>query len=543
MSTAPSPGIASPGMPLETPSTLRVAGVSKAFHAIHALTDVTLEFPAGQITALLGENGAGKTTLVSIIAGGLRPDSGALSVGGKPLTFSSPLDAMQHGVFVVLQEPQLVNEMTVAQNLFLYELGEQPPWRGYNPGRAVKQAIIELERLGLIELLDPALRVSQLSAAGRQLVGIARALIRKAQVLLLDEPNSSLTPKETERLLGLLRHLRRQGVAIGFVSHRLREVYELADRVVVLRDGKKVLEGSCSEVPVERAIDAMAGDHTRTPAAATPSSGAIAPYREEGAAAQPGREVLRLDGCSGQRFTDVSFAIRSGEIVGFAGLVGSGRTEIAKAVIGIDPLLAGQVWLAGKPVRIKNPRRAIASGVVYLGEERRTQVFYGQSIRFNMTVSALDGLTRWGMVSRRKQAAVAAEYFSALAVKAPTANAAVTSLSGGNQQKLLFARLLATGPDVLILDEPTRGVDVNTRREIHEILRRLAAEGKAIWLISSDLDDIIQVADRVLIVRQGRIVDSLEGGATARALVAAAIGEEVTSMRALSDTRDPGGSA
>ena len=435
------------------------------------------------------------------------------------------------GVFVVHQEPQLFNQMTIAQNLFSYELGERPLTHPYSPVRSVERAIEALDRLGLSrDLPDPRQQVRGLSAAGRQLVALARALIRQPRVLLLDEPNSSLTRNETDRLFTIIRRLRDQGVAVALVSHRLSEVYEIADRVGILRDGQKVAEDTPSRLPVSLAIQAMAGRrlsevrgvrvHAATKGVATQSAPNPKPKTE-------GREVLRLEHCTGQRFRDVSFSIHAGEIVGLAGLVGSGRTEIARAVVGADPMLGGTVWFQGRRVRFRNTRQALQAGVAFVAEERRTQIFYGQTVRFNITSSVLDKLERLGFIRQRAQDRLATRLASQLSVRTPSLASPVTSLSGGNQQKLLMARLLSVKPTAVILDEPTRGVDVATKAEIYDMLRGLARDGLAIWFISSELDEIIELADRVLVVRGGRVVESLPGGPSAAVVVASVLGERL----------------
>ncbi len=510
---------------------LHIGNVSKSFGAIHALRDVTLDLFAGQVTAILGENGAGKTTLVSVVSGAVQPDSGELAIDGRPVSFGSPMDAMRRGVFVVHQEPQLVSQMTIAQNLFIYELGEQTLTHPYSSARSVERAIVVLDRLGLAgEVPDPRQQVRDLSAAGRQLVALARALIQQPRILLLDEPNSSLTRNETDRLFTLIRRLRDQGVAVALVSHRLSEVYEIADRVGILRDGRKVAEDTPSRLPVSLAIQAMAGQRlgeVREVAVAAATKGAAMQSAPGPSSANEGREVLRLEHCTGQRFRDVSFSIHAGEIVGLAGLVGSGRTEIARAVVGADPMLGGTVWFKGRRVRFRNTREALHAGLAFIGEERRTQIFYGQTIRFNITSSVLDKLVRFGFIRQRAQDRLAVGLASQLSVRTPSLASPVTSLSGGNQQKLLMARLLSVKPTAVILDEPTRGVDVATKTEIYEILRGLAREGLAIWFISSELDEIIELADRVFIVREGRVVESLPGGPSAAVVVASVLGERL----------------
>lgn len=500
------------------PAALAVVGMTKSFGSVKALTDVSLSFFSGQVTALLGENGAGKSTLIRLCSGEMQPDRGTLTLAGTDVLFESPLTAIAHGVVVVHQEPMLVGELTIADNLFLYDLGERRAYaRARRAGNARKAREL-LERLQMADYVpDPVTLCRDLSAAARQMVDIVRALSRDPKVLFLDEPNSSLTHEESERLFRVVKKLRDDGVAVVLVSHRLAEVYSIADHVIVLRDGTFIAEGDPKEVDQDRAVALMAGDRRRDEVADIVHDRQLA---DEATAV-----ALEVAGLTGDGFTDVSFTIRRGEIVGMAGLVGAGRTEIAEAVVGLRRVEQGRIFVDGHTVHISGPGKAQKLGVAYVAEERRTEVFHAQSVGYNLTVRILATLGRFGWVSGRRSKRAAKELKQRYGVKAESTDAPITSLSGGNQQKVLLARALAAKPRVLILDEPTRGVDVGTKGEIYATLRGLAhTDGLAVWFISSELEEVVELADRVLVVRQGRITRDAPNDSGPNAIVAAAMG-------------------
>ncbi|OZV76815.1 hypothetical protein CA850_25710 [Micromonospora echinospora] len=497
---------------------LAAVGLTKSFGAVRALRDVSLEFPAGQVTGLLGENGAGKSTLIRLCSGQMQPDTGRLVLDGREVAFGNPLEAIAAGVVVVNQEPLLISELTIADNLFLYDLGERPGYAVARRGANVQRARELLDRLGMTNYLpDPSTLCRDLSAASRQMVDIVRALSRQPRVLFLDEPNSSLTHEESERLFAVMSRLRDEGVAVVLVSHRLAEVYSIVDNVIVLRDGTFVAAGPPDEIHQQRAVALMAGERKRA---------VVAEVVADRADTIAGAEVaLELEGLTGDGFTDVSFTVRRGEIVGMSGLVGAGRTEIAEAVIGLRAPTRGGIRVAGRPVRISDPGRAQRLGLAYVAEERRTEVFHAQSVGYNLTVRVLSSLGRLGWVSPRRTNAKARELTERFGVKAASSEAPITSLSGGNQQKVLLARALAARPKVLILDEPTRGVDVGTKAEIYATLRALAhEEGLAVWFISSELEEVVELADRVVVVRNGRVTLDAPNNAGPQPIVAAAMG-------------------
>ena len=510
--TSPSPS---------TTDALSVADLGKSFGAVQALKDVTLSFRYGEVTALLGENGAGKSTLIRLCSGEHQPTTGKVAIDGQVQELANPLAATALGIAVVHQEPQLVSAMTIAENIFLARLGGNAAVAAHRPGALVREARTLLAEIGLSDAFaDLSMKCAGLSAAERQLVEIARALAAKPKVLFLDEPNSSLTRRETDRLFGIVRLLREQGVAVVLVSHRLGEVYEISDRVIVMRDGSKVGEGTVGDLPKARAIRLMAGERLVEQAAKDETKAA----REIDPKAVP---VLRVRGAGGIAFSDVDIDIHAGEIVGMAGLVGSGRTEIVRGVLGADPLYSGSIELNGHPVRLRTLRDAVKHGISFISEERRTSVFYGHDIGFNLTSNVLGRFGRLGFFSQRRRMRFAQERADRVGVKAESVATPIRALSGGNQQKVLLARALASNPSLLILDEPTRGVDVRTKAEMYALIRNLAhVEGLAVWFISSEMDEILHLADRVVVVREGRIVDNIAKGPQAAQVVASALGEK-----------------
>jgi ABC-type sugar transport system ATPase subunit len=421
-------------------------------------------------------------------------------------------------------------------------LGERPFFGPYRKPALARRAGELLERLHMSELLpDPRRLCRDISAAERQLVDIVRALGRDPKVLFLDEPNSSLSRQETDRLFAVVRGMAQRGAAIALVSHRFAEVYELADDIVILRDGMRVASGTLAELPADVAIRQMAGEKRRPSTntvqeASTLQGEGDAPVGDR----TPGRVAVRLENCSGPGFSDISLEVRAGEILGMAGLVGSGRTEIALATIGATHMDAGMVEVAGVRGIMRSPEAALRAGIAFITEERRTGLFYDQDIKFNMSVNVLGKFAQLGVIRRRLQEVAMQKLADQLGVRAESIDAPIKSLSGGNQQKVLLARALASNPDVLILDEPTRGVDVGTKREIYATLRELAATRQlAVWFISSDLEEVLELADRIVIVRDGRIANNFEGGPDAGEVVAAALGERFTAPAAIAHSNIP----
>jgi rhamnose transport system ATP-binding protein len=495
------------------PLLLKAERVSKRFGGVQAVDDVTIEIRRGEVHGLVGENGAGKSTLAKMIGGIHLPDAGRIVVDGEPVRFSSPRDALAAGIATIAQEIALVPARTVRENVFL---GIEPRRFGVIRQRALRERFDELcEQTGL--WLPPDARVGFLSIASQQKVEIMRALAREARLILMDEPTSSLTADETEQLHEVIRNLAEAGTSVVLVSHFLEEVLEVCDNVSVMRDGCLVRSGPAAEETAQSLVRAMIGKPIELtfPPKAPPPEDAPVVLEARG---------LRRAGV----VEDVSLGVRAGEIVGLAGLVGSGRSEIARAIFGADPLDAGEVLVEGKPVKIRNPKDAARAGIAMLPESRKDQgLLMIRSIRENETLAALPDLSRLGVVKTRRERSFARHHARRVDVRAPTIEAPVASLSGGNQQKVLFAKWLARKPVVLLADEPTRGVDVGAKAQIHDLLAQLAAEGMGVLLISSELEEVLGLAHRVLVVRGGRIVQELVGDeATQRAVMAAAFGTE-----------------
>jgi ABC-type sugar transport system ATPase subunit len=488
-------------------------GVSKRFGGVQAVDDVTVEIGRGEVHGLVGENGAGKSTLAKMMGGVHEPDGGRIVVDGEAVRFHSPRDALAAGIATIAQEIALVPARTVLENVFL---GIEPRRLGVVRSGVMRQRFDELcEQTGL--WVAPDVRVGFLSIAAQQRVEILRALARAARLILMDEPTSSLTANQTEQLHELIRNLAAAGTSVVLVSHFLDEVLEICDTVSVLRDGRLVRSGPAAAETADSLVRAMIGkpiELTFPPKTPPPDD---APVVLEG-------RGLRRAGV----VDDVSLTVRAGEIVGLAGLVGSGRSEIARAFFGADRIDAGEILVEGKPVTIRNPRAAARAGIAMLPESRKDQgLLMIRSIRENETIAALPDFARLGVVNTRTERTFAREQAQKVDVRAPTIEAPVASLSGGNQQKVLFAKWLARRPVVLLADEPTRGVDVGAKAQIHDLIAELAGEGMGVLLISSELEEVLGLAHRVLVVRGGRIVADLAGDdATREAVMAAAFGTQ-----------------
>ena len=495
---------------------LSLRGVSKSFGSVRALSDVSLHLLPGQAHALAGENGAGKSTLIKILAGVYRPDSGQVLVDGQPVAFAGPRDARDAGVAVIYQEPTLFPDLSVAENIFM---GRQPRMsRGRL--RAIDRRAMHAEAAGLFTrlgvALDPAAPARGLSIADQQMVEIAKALSLNARVLIMDEPTAALTPGEVSRLFAVAGALRAGGAAVLFISHRLEEVFVLCQWVTTLRDGQLIDSEPVAGLSAEDLVRRMVGRDLRTLYPKSPA--AIGDVR------------LRVDRLTREGvFTDVSFEVRSGEIVALAGLIGAGRSEVARAIFGIDRWDAGTVQLAGKALPAASPTAAMAGGLALVPEDRRQQgLVMGMSIERNVGLTQLRTLQRGGLMSRRRERSRAADWALRLRLKYERLIDPVAKLSGGNQQKVVLAKWLATEPAVLIVDEPTRGIDVGTKAEVHRLLSELAGRGLAVLMISSDLPEVLGMADRVLVMREGRLVAEIpRAEATEESIMSAATGQVV----------------
>jgi ABC-type sugar transport system ATPase subunit len=493
---------------------LEMKGISRSFPGVRALSDVQLSIRAGEIVGLLGENGAGKSTLVKILAGVYRPDAGEIVFHGRHgrcAGFGSVQEAQAAGVTLIFQELNNCRNLSPLDNLFL---GRELRRRGspFLDYRAMRARATELfDYLGIHIDLDVDL--SRLSTAVQQMIEIAKALLTDVKLLVMDEPTSSLTDKETDRLFKAIRELKQRGTAVIFISHKLGEVFAITERIVVLRDGRNAGEIDSRTGTMAELITAMVGRELAASAPRRPT--------------EVGREILRVEGLSGPpHVEDVSFTLHRGEILGMAGLIGAGRTETARMLIGAGRRTRGHVFLDGHEVMIRSPREAVAHGIAYVPEDRKTQaLILPMSVRENLTLAVHRGLIRlWLFLSRRKEVAVTDSYIAALQIKIASREQVVNHLSGGNQQKVVLAKWLATKPRILILDEPTRGIDVAVKAEVHRIIAELAEQGVAILLISSELPEILALSSRVLVMDQGRVKRILErSDATQETIMSAAL--------------------
>lgn len=475
--------------------TLEFRSISKRFGGIQALRSVSFEVASGEIHALVGANGAGKSTLMKILDGVVAPDEGEILLDGRAVRISSPIEAHRLGIGLVPQETTLCGNLSIAENIFL----GRDAW--LRPQALAGEARKRLAELGLE--YDPLQPVSSLSVAEKQLVQIVRALAFEPRVLALDEPTASLSEGEVARLFGILRGLQARGVTILFVSHRLKEVQELAQRASVLRDGARVGTVAAKETPREELVRMLAGQE-------------VASGRK--AAATPGAEALVARGLSGDGFHDVSFALRHGEILGWFGLVGAGRTEVARALFGVDRPSAGEIRIEGTQARLRSAGDAIARGIGLVPEDRKLQgLILTMRLGHNVSLASLAELCVMGAVSSSREGAAVEKHIATLRIRCSGPAQPVGELSGGNQQKAVLARWLETRPRILILDEPTKGVDIGAKAEIHGIVRDLAREGTAVILISSELEEVQEMADRILVFRAGRVSGEFAGGAASDA--------------------------
>lgn len=480
---------------------LEFRGIAKRFGGVRALRGVSFSVAGGEVHAVLGANGAGKSTLLKILAGLVAPDEGEIFLDGRPLRIRSPREAHERGIGLVPQETTLFGNLSIAENLLL--------GRGWgSPAAMARQARRRLSELGLD--VDPLLPVERLSVARKQLVQIARALAFEPRVLALDEPTASLSEGEAEALFGILRRLRARGVTILFVSHRLKEVRAIADRATVLRDGD--VAGTL------RFPEASKEDMVRLLTGTAPEEKVSVP-----AGCAKGSPILEVRRLGGRGFRELSFSLRPGEVLGWFGLVGAGRSEAARALFGIDPAEEGELRVGGRWVRIRSPEDAVSLGLGLVPEDRKIEgLVFSMSVVENLTLASLPRLGRWGAIAPALERAAVREATARLRLVCAGPDQPVSELSGGNQQKVVLGRWLATRPRVLILDEPTKGVDVGAKAEIQALVRRLADEGTGVILISSELEEVRQ-ADRILVFRAGRISAELAAAqATDAALMAAA---------------------
>lgn len=502
---------------------LRAADITKAYAGVQALKGASIEVRAGEVHALIGENGAGKSTLIKIITGAVQPDDGELTLNGQKITHNSPRVAKELGIAAIYQQPALFPELSVAENIAIgFEqagLAARINWRERR-----RRAAELLARVGA--RIDPETEAGELTMPQQQLVEIARALGANAKVLILDEPTASLSEEDTQNLFNVICQLREQGVGMIYISHRLEELPIIADRVTVLRDGLTIDTRSMESVSRPLLIQLMVGRELS----------AVFPKRE----VELGEVVFELCSlsCEESGIKEVNLSVRAGEIVGLAGLVGAGRTELGRTIFGLTPADKGETKLRGKPLKINTPAQAIRNGIAYLPEDRRRHgVILDMQIGANITLASLDRLSRLGVMDFKREKKIAAEYTQRLGVKTPAIYVPVATLSGGNQQKVALSRWLVTKPSVLILDEPTQGIDVGAKSEIHALMTDLAAEGVAILMISSELPEILGMSDRIAVMYGGTIVEILDRAtATQQQILALALGHHPSEAEAQTKT-------
>ena len=488
---------------------LNMRGIVKSFPGVQALRGVNFSLKAGEVLALLGENGAGKSTLMKVLGGAFRADAGAIEIDGVPQHFNSPQDSRRAGVAVIYQEFNLVPGLTACENIFL---GQEPTHAGFVAQTQERRQAAELfQRLGVEVDLDAPCR--RLTTAQQQLVEIAKALAFQVRIIVMDEPSAALTSHEVSRLFAIIEELKRQGIGVVYISHRLDEIFTVADRVTVLRDGLNVGERPIAQVTRQELIELMVGRELSDefPKRST----TIGPPRLEVTGLRRGRAVC-----------DVSLSVRRGEILALTGLVGAGRTETVRLIFGADPREAGEIRLDGRLLAIRSPRDAIAAGIGLLTEDRKLQgLVLGHSVRENFGLPNLNWLTRGGFVMLRRERDEFARYVATLRIKTSSGEQRAGTLSGGNQQKVVLAKWLARNCDVLIFDEPTRGIDVGAKYEIYLLMNELAAQGKAILMISSELPEVLGMADRILVLHEGRVTGEIADarGATQEQIMMLAI--------------------
>ncbi len=478
------------------PGTLEIRHICKAFPNVQALNDVSLDIRPGEVLAFVGENGAGKSTLLKIINGDYQPDSGTMQIDRETLSFPNPLVAHKAGIRVIYQEPEIIPGVNVAENIWV---GELPKTNGFIDRQNLNRTVTEsLAEYGFDSVLPTHLMGDQLSAAQRQIVEIMRALKSGVRVLALDEPTSSLSDDEVDRLFTLVRKLRDGGMAIIYVSHRIAEILQLCDRVAVLRDGELIAIRPAKELTDHEIVHLMVGRelteiYQRNPAGTN-------------------KEVLRIEHLNSKWHKDINFHINAGEVVGFAGLVGAGRSELAKVIFGDKRIDSGKIILEGKEISTTTPSKAIAQGIGFATEDRKREgLILIRSVLENASLVIVNQLTKLGFVNRTKEKEIASSFVRKLNVRTPSLEQEIGKLSGGNQQKVVLARWLAAKPKILILDEPTRGIDVGAKAEIYKLIDQLANEGLAIMFISSELPEIIGLSDRVYVMQNGHITGEIPG--------------------------------
>ena len=469
-------------------------GITKSFPGVHALKGVDVEVRPGEVLALLGENGAGKSTLIKVLGGAHRPDGGSIQIDGKPTEIHSPHDAEEAGIAVIYQEFNLVPSLNAVANIFL---GKEPTRFGVINRREERRRVLEVfERIGMT--IDPDVPVRELSVAHQQAVEIAKALILDARVLVMDEPSATLTPQEVEKLFEIIRELKTHDIGVIYISHRLEEIFSIADRVTVLRDGEHVGNRSIDSIDRKGLIELMVGR----------------PLESEFPPRRPNRGDVRLEVKNLSRaghVDQVALEAYSGEVLGITGLVGAGRTETARLIFGADRRDTGTILVHGKPVRLHSPREAIRAGICLLSEDRKNQgLILGASVRDNFALPNLQAYSKLGVIRRSRESSAFARFVDTLSIKIPNQEQLACNLSGGNQQKVVLAKWLERNADIIIFDEPTRGIDVGAKFEIYQLINNLTDQGKAVIMISSELPEVLGMSDRILVMHGGRITGEID---------------------------------
>jgi ABC-type sugar transport system ATPase subunit len=491
---------------------LQLKGIQKHFGGVAALRNGSLDVQERDVHLLMGENGAGKSTLMKIVAGMIQPDAGEIIWRGQRVSFRNPAEAALHGIAMVHQESLLAPHMSVAENIFL---GREPQRAGMVNRRAMEQAAARLIEEHHFPL-QASWRVQKLSPAQKQLVEICRAIHHGSSLLIFDEPTSSLSEGETQEVFRIVRTLRERGMGVIYITHRLEELRSVGDRVTVLRDGETVHTGPLRDLTTGDLIRHMVGRELTSLF-----------HREP---VPPGKEMLKVQNLSRKGVLhDVSLAVRAGEIVGLAGLVGAGRTELCRAIFGADPIDSGRVWFGSNELHIRNPGDAVRAGLALIPEDRgKAGLARELPIEYNVTMASLGELSRYGMIQHSEEHAVTKEYLDKLRIRASSPKQLAGRLSGGNQQKVVIAKWLVRSARVFLFDEPTRGIDVGAKAEVFQVMDQLARDGAAILMVSSELPELLQAADRILVMRQGRIVGELPRNTTQEEIMRLAALEETT---------------
>jgi ribose transport system ATP-binding protein len=484
----------------QSAAVVSMTGIDKSFPGVRALSQARFELLPGEVHALMGENGAGKSTLMKILSGVYGRDAGEVRVYGVPTEITSPRQAQEHGISIIHQELALMRDLTAAQNIFI---GREPRRFGILDEAKLNRDAAEIFAQMNLNL-EPTVRVETLTIAKQQMVEIAKALSYRSRVLIMDEPTAALNDAEIAELFAIINRLKNDGVGIVYISHKMDEIKRISDRVTIMRDGEYVGTVPAAETPIETIISMMVGRSLSTDALVIPDT-STAPIALDVRNFSRGREIR-----------DVSFTVRKGEILGFAGLMGAGRTEVARAIFGADRREGGEVYMGGKRIIINSPKDAVEAGIGYLSEDRKLfGLATGMDVRNNIALASLQRFTRaGGVLDEGSMATAAKDYIAQLAIKTPSDSQEARLLSGGNQQKVVIAKWLLRDCDVLIFDEPTRGIDVGAKSEIYKLLNALAAEGKAIIVISSELPEILRLAHRIAVMCEGRLTGILPGGAS-----------------------------